>query len=52
MVAEAGDVEAPAASVRATSPDVLVLDLNMPGGASLPGDPGLRDDSPDTRSWS
>ena len=32
MVAEAGDVDAACATVAAHQPDVLVLDLNMPGG--------------------
>src|SRR5690349_10723435 len=35
VVAEAGDVEGAGRAVRAHHPDVLVLDLNMPGEPSL-----------------
>ncbi len=48
VVAEAGDIETAGRYVRAHRPDVLVLDLNMPGGRSLPAIPELRQDSPDT----
>ena len=41
VVAEAGDVETAARMVAAHRPDVLVLDLNMPGGRSLPAIPEL-----------
>ena len=39
VVAEAGDIETAARMVRAHRPDVLVLDLNMPGSGSLPAIP-------------
>jgi two-component system response regulator NreC len=39
VVAEAGEVETTARMVRAHRPDVLVLDLNMPGSESLPAIP-------------
>lgn len=35
VVAEAGDVESAGRFVRGHHPNVLVLDLNMPGGSSL-----------------
>ena len=41
VVAEAGEIETAMRMVRAHRPDVLVLDLNMPGGASLPAIPEL-----------
>ena len=34
---------------RGHRPDVLVLDLNMPGGSSLDGIPEIRAESPDTQ---
>ena len=42
VVAEAGDLDSARRYVRGHTPDVLVLDLNMPGGSSLeaiPDDP-------------
>jgi len=48
VVAEAGDVESAVRYVRGHKPDVLVLDLNMPDGSSLPAIPGLREEMPDT----
>jgi two-component system response regulator NreC len=39
VVAEAGEIETTARMVRAHRPDVLVLDLNMPGSESLPAIP-------------
>ncbi|HTQ69209.1 MAG TPA: response regulator transcription factor [Solirubrobacteraceae bacterium] len=48
VVAEASDVEGAARYVRGHRPDVLVLDLNMPGGSSLDAIPTLRSESPDT----
>jgi two-component system, NarL family, response regulator NreC len=41
VVAEAGDVEAATRMVVGHRPDVLVLDLNMPGAPSLPAIPAL-----------
>src|SRR3954451_2186574 len=39
VVGEAGDVDAALRMVAARRPDVLVLDLNMPGSPSLPSIP-------------
>jgi two-component system response regulator NreC len=41
VVAEAGDIDNAKRMVRAHRPDVLVLDLNMPGSGSLPAIPEL-----------
>jgi two-component system response regulator NreC len=41
VVAEAGEVDTAARMVAAHRPDVLVLDLNMPGPPSLPAIPAL-----------
>jgi two-component system response regulator NreC len=41
VVAEAGEIEAARRKVLAHKPDVLVLDLNMPGPPSLPAIPDL-----------
>jgi two-component system, NarL family, response regulator NreC len=41
VVAEAGEIETAKRMVSAHRPDVLVLDLNMPGAPSLPAIPGL-----------
>jgi two-component system response regulator NreC len=49
VVAEAGDVADARRYVRAHRPDVLILDLNMPGDPSLPAIPLLLEDSPPTR---
>ncbi|MDW5598100.1 response regulator transcription factor [Conexibacter stalactiti] len=49
VVAEAGDVTAAVDAVRRLAPDVLVLDLHMPGEPSLPAIAQLRADSPGTR---
>jgi two-component system response regulator NreC len=49
VVAEAGDAENAARKVRGHHPDVLVLDLNMPGGSGLEMLPKIRDESPDTQ---
>jgi two-component system response regulator NreC len=49
VVAEAGDVADARRYVRAHRPDVLMLDLNMPGDASLPAIPSFREESPTTR---
>ena len=48
VVAEAGDVESTCAATALHRPDVLVLDLHMPGGGSLAALPALRSASPDT----
>jgi two-component system, NarL family, response regulator NreC len=49
VVAVAGDVADTHRYVRAHRPDVLVLDLNMPGDPSLPAIPLFRQESPGTR---
>ncbi|HEY6780157.1 MAG TPA: response regulator transcription factor [Thermoleophilaceae bacterium] len=49
VVAEAGDVMSAIEQVERTRPDVLVLDLHMPGEPSLPAIPRLRETSPGTR---
>jgi two-component system response regulator NreC len=49
VVAEASDLDGARRSVMGYRPDVLVLDLNLPGGLSLPAIPGLRDQFPDTQ---
>jgi two-component system response regulator NreC len=49
VVAEAGTVEDTVRFVGAHKPDVVVLDLNMPDGSSLPAIPRLLEASPDTR---
>ena len=49
VVAEAGDVDAARRYVRGHHPDVLVLDLNMPGGSSLEAIPIIRAESPETK---
>jgi two-component system response regulator NreC len=49
VVAEAGDVADARRYVRAHRPDVLVLDLNMPGDPSLPAIPSVLEESPGTR---
>ncbi|HEX6653499.1 MAG TPA: response regulator transcription factor, partial [Thermoleophilaceae bacterium] len=41
VVAEAGDLETTRRYVKAHRPDVLVLDLNLPEGSSLPAIPEL-----------
>jgi two-component system response regulator NreC len=49
VVAEAGDVDAMLRAVLGHKPDVLVLDLNMPGTlSSLEALPGVRERSPET----
>lgn len=49
VVAEASDVEGAKRYVRGHNPDVLVLDLNMPGGSSLQAIPEIRAEFPDTQ---
>ena len=48
VVAEAGDVVSAFQHVRAHRPDVLVLDLNMPGGSSVEAVVRLRSFASDT----
>ena len=48
VVAEAGDVEEAVRYARGHQPDVLVLDLNMPGGPSTGAVPEIREECPDT----
>ena len=49
VVAEADDVDSARRYVRGHKPDVLVLDLNMPGGSTLDALPLIRQESPDTK---
>jgi len=49
VVAEAGDVESARRYVRGHHPDVLMLDLNMPGEASLEAIPKLREEFRETQ---
>jgi two-component system response regulator NreC len=48
VVADAGNVDDARRYVRGHHPNVLVLDLNMPGGSSLDAIPGLRAEFPET----
>jgi two-component system, NarL family, response regulator NreC len=49
VVAEAEDLDGARRYVRGHKPDVLVLDLNMPGGSSLEAIPEIRAESPGTQ---
>jgi two-component system response regulator NreC len=49
VVAEAGDAALAERRVAAHQPSVLVLDVNMPGGSSLPSIPRIRQSAPETR---
>jgi two-component system response regulator NreC len=49
VVAEAGDLESAQRYIRGHHPDVLVLDLNMPGGSSLEAIPSIREQMPATQ---
>jgi two-component system response regulator NreC len=49
VVGEAGDAEAALRYVRGHKPDVLILDLNMPGGSGLDVIPELSQEFPDTK---
>ena len=49
VVASVGDVDAAIRTTRGHKPDVLVLDLNMPGGSSLDAIPQILEASPQTR---
>jgi two-component system response regulator NreC len=48
VVAEAGDADTAVRYVRGHKPAVLILDLNMPGRASLDAVPDIREASPGT----
>ena len=48
VVAEAGDVDSARRYVLGHKPEVLVLDLNMAEGSSLPAIPGMLESSPGT----
>jgi two-component system response regulator NreC len=48
VVAEAGNVPDALRMARAHRPEVLVLDLNMPGGSSLEAIPSIREQAPTT----
>jgi two-component system response regulator NreC len=48
VVAAVGDVDAAIRTTRGHKPDVLVLDLNMPGGSSLEAIPQILEASPTT----
>jgi two-component system response regulator NreC len=49
VVAEAGDVDSARRYVRGHHPEVLVLDLNMPGGPSVTSIPAIRAEAPSTQ---
>jgi two-component system, NarL family, response regulator NreC len=49
VVADAGDAEAARRYVHGHHPDVLVLDIQMPGGSSLDMVPAIRAESPETQ---
>ena len=49
VVAEAGDLDSARRYVRGQHPDVLILDLNMPGGSSLEAIPDIRSEAPQTQ---
>src|SRR5687768_4125606 len=48
IVASVGDVESAIRTTRGHKPNVLVLDLNMPGGSSLDAIPKILEASPGT----
>ena len=49
VVATAGDVDAAIRAARGHKPDVLVLDLNMPGGSGVEAIPRIVEAAPQTR---
>jgi two-component system, NarL family, response regulator NreC len=48
VVSEAGDVDVAERRVVAYHPKVLILDVNLPGGSSIPAVPRLRQIAPET----
>lgn len=48
VIAEVGDADSARRRTAGLKPDVLVLDLNMPGGSSLPVIPSILEGSPET----
>ncbi|MEA2496434.1 MAG: two-component system, NarL family, response regulator NreC [Thermoleophilaceae bacterium] len=49
VLAEAGNVEETIRKLKGFKPDILLLDLHMPGGPSLKAMPEMHEASPDTR---
>ena len=49
VVAEASDLDSARRYIRGHHPDVLVLDLNLPEGLSLPAIPEIRSEHPGTQ---
>jgi two-component system response regulator NreC len=49
VVAEAGDVSDTVRYLRGHQPDVAVVDLNMPGGRTLPAIADMQEASPETK---
>ena len=49
VVAEAGDAASAIRYVNGHRPDVLILDINMPGGSGLSAIPTLRTQAPETQ---
>jgi len=49
VVAEAGDAESGVRYANGHRPDVLILDIHMPGGSGLAAIPEIREQSPDTK---
>ncbi len=49
VLAEAGDIDTARRYIRGHHPDVLVADLNMPGGSVLAAIPELRREAPNTQ---
>lgn len=49
VVAEAENIDTARRYVLGHHPDVLIVDLNMPGGSTLEAIPGIRQDFPDTQ---
>jgi two-component system, NarL family, response regulator NreC len=49
VVAEAGDAQSAVRYAAGHRPDVMILDINMPGGSGLSAIPEIRSASPDTQ---